>query len=87
MIRPVLTELALFLLPFALYAGFLLATRAQILHPDAWSWNVITWLTILSLASVIGSFLVMSQFTGAPPGSIYVPPHLEGNKLKPSESR
>ena len=33
MIRPVLTELALFLVPFAVYAMFLWATRARVLDP------------------------------------------------------
>ena len=37
MIRPVLTELALFLAPFVVYALFLWATRAGVLHPDSWS--------------------------------------------------
>ena len=35
MIRPVATEIALFLTPFALYAAFLIATRAGVLHPAA----------------------------------------------------
>jgi hypothetical protein len=87
MIRPVLTELALFLTPFVLYAAFLFATRAQVLHPDAWSWTVITWLTILSLVIVIGSFLVMAQFSGAPPGSTYVPAHVQGDRVLPAESQ
>jgi hypothetical protein len=33
MIRPVLTEVALFLAPFAAYAVFLWATRAGVLSP------------------------------------------------------
>jgi hypothetical protein len=87
MIRPIFTELALFLVPFVLYAAFLFATRVQVLHPDAWSWTVITWLTILSLVLVIGSFLVMAQFAGAPPGSTYVPAHIQDDRLLPSQSQ
>ena len=37
MIRPVLTEIGLFLTPFVLYAAFLFATRAGVLHPPAWT--------------------------------------------------
>jgi hypothetical protein len=33
MIRPVLTEIALFLAPFIAYAIFLWATKAEVLHP------------------------------------------------------
>jgi hypothetical protein len=58
-----------------------------VLHPDAWSWTVITWLTILSLVLVIGSFLVMAQFAGAPPGSTYVPAHIQDDRLLPSQSQ
>ena len=37
MIRPVFTEIGLFLTPFVLYAAFLLATRAGVLAPSAWT--------------------------------------------------
>jgi quinol-cytochrome oxidoreductase complex cytochrome b subunit len=87
MIRPILTEFALFLVPFALYAAFLFATRADVLHPDSWSWPVIAWLSIAAFVLVIGSFLVMAQFSGAPPGSTYVPARIEGGSVTPSESR
>lgn len=83
MIRPVLTELALFLTPFALYAVFLMATRAGVLEPEAWSWRVLGWLTIAALITVLVSFVVIAQFSGLPPNSIFVPPHLEDGKLVP----
>jgi hypothetical protein len=83
MIRPVLTELALFLLPFVLYAIFLIATRAGVLHPDAWSWRTLAWLTMAALATVAVSFVVMAQFTGHAPRSTYVPAHVEGGRLVP----
>ena len=37
MIRPIVSEIGLFLVPFVIYAAFLLATRAGILHPNAWT--------------------------------------------------
>src|SRR5260221_4786608 len=37
MIRPVLTEIALFLPPFLIYVVFLWATPAGVLHPNPWS--------------------------------------------------
>jgi hypothetical protein len=87
MIRPVLTEIALFLTPFILYAVFLWATRAGVLHPDSWSWAVIAWLTIAALASVVVSFVVMAQFAGAPPHSTYVPAHIEDGKFVPGATK
>ena len=37
MIRPILTEIGLFLTPFVLYAAFLAITNAGVLQPKAWS--------------------------------------------------
>lgn len=87
MIRPFLTELALFLTPFALYAAFLLATRAGVMDPDSWPWSTLAWLTIAALVLVVGSFVVVAEFTGSPPGSTYVPAHLENGKLVPGTTQ
>jgi hypothetical protein len=86
-IRPVFTELALFLTPFVLYAVFLLATRAGVLHPESWSWRVLGWLTLAALGMVIGSFLIMAEFSGAPKRSTYTPAHMEGGRLVPGEAQ
>ena len=83
MIRPILTELALFIAPFALYALYLLATRAGVLHPESWSWRVLGWLTVAALLSVIAGFVALAQFGGEPARSTYVPAHLENGKLVP----
>jgi hypothetical protein len=87
MIRPVLTEVALFLTPFVLYLAFLWATRADVFHPDAWSWSTIGWLTIAALVLVVGSFVVIAQFSGAPAGSTYVPAHMEDGKFVPGQTK
>ena len=81
MIRTVFTELGLFLTPFVLYAVFLLATRAAVLAPSAWTMSRLAALVIVSLALVIGSLLLLAQFSGAPPGATYVPAHIENGKL------
>ena len=87
MIRPVLTELALFLTPFVVYAIFLAATRAGVLDPAQWTLPRIGWLVIASLILMIGSFIVLAHFTGAPPGSIYTPAHIEDGVLVPGQTR
>ncbi len=61
MIRPVLTEIALFLAPFLVYAVFLWATQAGVLHPKSWSLPRVTWLLIAALVLMIGSFVVLAQ--------------------------
>ncbi len=83
MIRPILTEIALFLTPFVIYAAFLLATRAGVLDPASWSPRVLIWLTAAAFLLMIGSFLILAHFSGAPAGSDYVPPHMEDGKLVP----
>ena len=87
MVRPFLTEIALFIAPFAVYAFFLWATRAGVLHPDAWSVPRLLTLTILALALMFGSFLVLAQFSGEPKNSAYVPAHVEDGTLVPGTTR
>jgi hypothetical protein len=87
MIRPLATEIGLFLTPFVLYAVFLLATRAGVLQPKAWSLRRLAGLIIASLVLMTGSFLVLAQFGRAPPGSTYVPAHIEGGKFVPQSNR
>jgi hypothetical protein len=83
MLRQLLTELVLFFAPFAAYALFLWATRAGVLHPDSWSLVIVGWLSAAALVLIIGSFIVIAQFTGAPPGSTYVPAHVENGRFVP----
>ena len=87
MIRPVLTEFALFLAPFAVYAVFLWATRAGVLHPESWPLPTLMWLTIAALLLMVGSFVVLAHWGGEPPGSTYVPAHIENGKLVPGTTK
>ncbi|MGA2761459.1 MAG: DUF6111 family protein [Candidatus Cybelea sp.] len=87
MIRPIATEIGLFLIPFVLYAAYLLATRAGVVEPKSWTVRRIASLIIASLVLMAGSFLVLAQFGGSPPGSTYVPAHIEGGKFVPQTTR
>ncbi len=83
MIRPAFTEIALFLAPFAAYAMFLVATRAGVLHPQAWSPRVLIWLTGIAFVLMIASFVFIAQFSGIPIGSNYVPAQIKDGKFVP----
>ena len=83
MIRPVLTEIAIFLIPFAVYAAFLIATRSGVLVQSSWPMHVIAKLAVGALLLVVVSFLLLAEFGGAPPDSTYVPAHIENGKLVP----
>ena len=88
MIRPIAIEIALFLTPFVLYAAFLLATRVGVLHPAAWALPRVAGLVIVSLVLMIGSFVLLAEFGGAPPGSTYVPAHIDATgKFVPGTTR
>lgn len=87
MIRSISTEFALLVAPFVLYAAFLFATRVGVLHPSAWTVRRVSGLFIVSLILVIGSFIVLANFSGAPPNSNYVPAHLENGKLVPGTTQ
>ena len=87
MIRPVLTELVLFLAPFFAYAIFLFATRAKVFDGKSWSLRTLAALTISALVLMLGSFILLAHFSGAPPGSTYEPAHMENGHFIPGRTR
>ena len=87
MIRPVFTEIVLFLAPFVLYVVFLWATKAGVMDAESWPVSRLAWLAIAALLLVVGSFIYFAHFTGAPPGSTYVPAHVENGKFVPGQTR
>ena len=83
MIRPALSEIGIFLIPFALYALFLVATRAGVLNQSSWPTDRIVKLAVGSLLLVTVSFVLLAHFSGASPNSTYVPAHIENGKFVP----
>lgn len=87
MIRPVLTELGIFLIPFAVYAAFLLASRSGVFIKSSWPLHVLAKLTLGALALVIVSLVLLAHFSGAPPGSTYTPARIENGKFIPGSEK
>ncbi len=87
MIRQVVIELALFVAPFAAYVLFVWATREGVISVSTWSPTRLIWLTSAALALVIAGFVGLGQFGGAPPGSTYVPAHMENGRFVPGAQR
>ena len=83
MIRPVLTEVGVFLIPFAVYAIFLIATRSGVMAPSSWPAHLVAKLVLGSLLLVVISFVLLAHFSGAPPNSTYIPAHIENGKFVP----
>jgi hypothetical protein len=87
MIRPILTEIGIFLIPFAVYAVFLIATRTGVFDQSSWPLALVSKLVLGSLLLVIVSFFFLAEFSGAPPDSTYEPAHLDHGKLVPGVER
>ena len=83
MIRPVLTEIGIFLIPFAVYALFLAATRSGLFAASSWPVTVVARLVLAALVLVIAGLIGFAHFSGAPPDSTYVPAHIENGRLVP----
>jgi hypothetical protein len=83
MIRPAFTEIGVFLIPFAVYALFLVATRSGLMLQSSWPMHIIGRLVLGSLLLVVISFILLAHFSGAPPNSTYVPAHVENGKFVP----
>ncbi|MEA2920816.1 MAG: hypothetical protein QOF07_779 [Bradyrhizobium sp.] len=83
MIRPAFTEIGIFLIPFAVYAAFLLATRSGLLVQTSWPLPIVAKLAVGSMLLVVVSFVLLAHFSGAAPNSTYIPAHIENGKLIP----
>ena len=87
MIRPAFTEIGIFLIPFAVYALFLIATRSGLLMQSSWPVHVIAKLVLGSLLLVVLGFVLLAHFSGAPPNSTYIPAHIENGKFVPGAEK
>lgn len=83
MIRPALTEIGIFAIPFAAYVLFLIATRSGLLVQSSWPIQLVAKLALGSLLLVVVSFILLAHFSGASPNSTYVPAHIENGRLVP----
>ena len=83
MIRQALTEIGIFLIPFAVYALFLIATRSGLLVKTSWPIRLVARLLLASLLLIILSLVMLANFSGSPPNSTYIPAHVENGKLVP----
>ncbi len=87
MIRPILIELLLFLTPFAAYAFLLWARNHGVFDLESWPLRTVAALTVTALLLMGASAIIAAQFSGAPPGSTYVPAHVENGRLVPGMNR
>ena len=87
MYRPILVELLLFLTPFAAYAFLLWAKNHGVFDPESWPLRTVVGLTIAALLLMGASAVITAQLSGSPPGSVYVPAHVENGRLVPGTAQ
>ena len=87
MIRPAFTEVGIFLIPFAVYALFLIASRTGLLVQTSWPLYVLARLLIGALLLVVVSLVLLAQFSRAPTNSTYIPAHIDNGKFVPGVDR
>jgi len=87
MIRPLLTEIGIFLIPFAAYALFVFASRRGVLDRSSWPVRTVLMLAVAACLLVILSLVLLANFSGAPPGATYRPAHIENGKFIPGSDK
>lgn len=87
MIRPVLMEIGIFLVPFAVYVAYLIANRVDFMIAASWPAHIVLRLSLAALVLVVVSFILLAHFSGAPPDSTYIPAHMENGRLVPGAER
>jgi hypothetical protein len=87
MVRVVLENILLFLLPTAVYIGYILLTRrgagstGEVIN-DA----PLVWLFIAGAVLVAATFVYYATVTpGGRPGQVYVPPRLQDGRIEPGQ--
>jgi len=81
MIRRILFEILLFLLPFGLYALYLrIAKQDENAPARTHPWTI---LFASGLMLVVASFLIWGITEGSGTQGVYVPPHLENGRIVP----
>lgn len=82
MIRVIAESVALFLVPFVLFALYLLLRRRNPASIDAWTGGAGAALALIGLALAALAIFVFGLFEHRPLGA-YVPAHIENGKLVP----
>jgi hypothetical protein len=83
MIRLIALNAIFFLLPFAGYAAWLVATQGTTGGSRDWSARTIGYLTLGGALLLLIALVSFTSFSGGPPGGTYKPAHVEGGKLVP----
>ena len=82
MLRVVLFNIALFSLPFLLYAAYMMLAK-KVAAANVWQGAPIAWLAGAGVGLLLIATAFLISFSGGAPGSIYHPPRMEDGVIKP----
>lgn len=81
-----LTEILLFLSPFAAYALYLRLTGLGWRAPERWLGVPLAWLAAIGLSLVTASLVVAALTGGFATTGVYEPAHMENGRLVPGRT-
>ena len=83
MMRVVLINLLMFLLPFLLYGGYVYLTRGSQSPDSIWRGAPIGWLVVAGVVLALGTLFTLVTFSGWGTEGTYYPPRFEDGVVKP----
>jgi hypothetical protein len=83
MARYIALDFVFFLLPFVIYAVWLIFTRGSMLNMPDWEVRTVAYLSIAGAAVLLVAVFAFTSFNQAPPEGVYVPAHIEDGKVVP----
>lgn len=85
MARLLALDFFLFLLPFILYAGYLLATKGSFRNVELWQRRTVAWLALGGSLLLLVVILVFIQYRTVPGDAEYRPAQYIDGKIVPGE--
>ena len=83
MIRSVFTSVLLFFLPFVLYFFWLGFQRRKLAEEAIATRKHYFWVGLTGVVLAVAGFIYFTDYSGAPPDSVYVPPIYKDGVLVP----
>lgn len=88
MARTILTELAFFIAPFAIYAIALFLMKKDARDRENWGAKVVGWLALAGILLVAASLVWFAHYGGYKPGTTYIPAYIDKDgKLVPGHTK
>jgi hypothetical protein len=87
MMRVVVENVLLFLLPSAIYLAYVLLTRREATSAgEVINEAPLVWLFFIGALCVAGTLIYYASVTpGGTPGQTYVPPHMKNGQIEPGQ--